>query len=37
MIDVAGSGAVVRVRAEVSIWTTGTGCDQRVGGFGFEL
>jgi hypothetical protein len=33
----AGSGATVRVRAAVSIWATGTGCDQRVGMFGLEI
>ncbi len=32
-----GSGAVVRVRAEVSIWAAGTGCDQRVGIVGLEI
>ena len=25
IVDVAGSGAMVRVRAEVSIWAAGTG------------
>ena len=30
------SGAEVRVRAPVSIWAAGTGCDQRVGVVGFE-
>ena len=33
---VAGSGAAVCVRAAVSIWAAGTGCDHRVGMVGFE-
>ena len=32
-----GSGATVWVRAALSIWTTGTGCDQRVGTAGFDM
>ena len=35
--DRAGSGATVWVRAALSIWTTGTGCDQRVGTAGFDM
>ena len=32
-----GSGAAVCVRAVPSICAAGTGCDQRVGGLGFDV
>ena len=32
-----GAAGAVWVRAAVSIWATGAGCDQRVGVIGFEI